>query len=61
MSSSSRSSDILEFRGENVAHELIYITEGWDPADWPSCWVERFDPLEAITPAGWRRAAPDSR
>ena len=51
---------ILEFRGEKVAHERIYIMEGWEPADWRAEWVERFDPLEASTPADWRLAGPDS-
>jgi len=51
---------ILEFRGEKLAHEGIYIMEGLEPADWRAEWVERFDPFEAITPADWRRAGPDS-
>jgi hypothetical protein len=45
---------ILEFRGAKVAHERIYIMEGWDAADWRAEWAERFDPHEAITPAEWR-------
>jgi hypothetical protein len=50
---------ILEFRGEKVAHERIYIMEGWEPADSRADWAERFDPLDAITPADWRLAGPD--
>jgi hypothetical protein len=35
--------NILEFRGEKVAHERIYITQPWEPADWRAPW--RADPL----------------
>jgi hypothetical protein len=45
---------ILEFRGAKVAHERIYIMDGWDAADWRVEWAERFDPHEAITPDEWR-------
>lgn len=47
---------ILQFRGTKVAHERIYVTEGWDAAEWRQPWVERFDPLEAITPDDWRKS-----
>jgi SnoaL-like domain len=29
---------ILEFRGEKVAHERIYITERWEAAEWRAPW-----------------------
>ncbi len=29
---------IMEFRGDKVAHERIYIMEGWQPADWRAPW-----------------------
>ncbi len=29
---------IMQFRGERVAHERIYITEGWEPAEWRAPW-----------------------
>ena len=48
---------ILRFRGAKVAHERVYIAEGWDAADWRSEWAERFDPLQAITPDDWRSGA----
>ena len=50
---------ILQFRGEKVAHERSYVMEGWEAAEWRAPWAERFDPLEAITPADWR-AQPNS-
>lgn len=30
--------NILEFRGEKVAHERIYITEPWEAAEWRAPW-----------------------
>jgi len=29
---------IMEFRGERVAHERIYIMDGWEPAEWRAPW-----------------------
>jgi hypothetical protein len=29
---------ILEFRGEKVAHERIYITQPWEAAEWRAPW-----------------------
>ena len=29
---------ILEFRGDKVAHERIYITQPWEPAAWRAPW-----------------------
>lgn len=48
---------ILRFRGARVAHERIYITDGFPPADWRTPWVEAFDALEAMTPDDWRAGA----
>ena len=30
--------NILEFRGDKVAHETIYITETWAPPEWRAQW-----------------------
>jgi hypothetical protein len=30
--------NILEFRGDKVAHERIYISDGWEAAEWRSPW-----------------------
>ena len=30
--------DLLEFRGDKVAAESIYVFEGWDAPDWRSKW-----------------------
>jgi hypothetical protein len=29
---------ILEFRGEKIARESIYVTEGWEPPAWRAQW-----------------------
>lgn len=49
--------NILEFRGTKVAHERIYIMDGWDAAEWRTPWAEQFDPLKGITPDDWRVGA----
>jgi hypothetical protein len=29
---------LLEFRGDKVAHERIYIMHGWEAAEWRAPW-----------------------
>ncbi len=29
---------ILEFRGDKVAREAVYVTQGWDPPEWRAPW-----------------------
>jgi hypothetical protein len=29
---------IMEFRGDKVAHEHIYVMDGWEPAEWRAPW-----------------------
>jgi SnoaL-like domain len=29
---------ILELRGDKIARETIYVTEGWDPPEWRAQW-----------------------
>jgi hypothetical protein len=48
---------IIKFRDDKIAHERVYVMEGWEAAPWRAEWAERFDPLETITPADWRDAA----
>ncbi|MFZ1409896.1 MAG: nuclear transport factor 2 family protein [Micropruina sp.] len=36
--------NLLEFRGDKVAHERIYIMDGWEAAEWRAPW-------RAATPA----------
>ena len=35
--------------------------DGWEAAEWRAPWAERFDPLEAITPADWREQRETAR
>lgn len=39
---------LLEFRGEKVTHERIYILDGWEAAEWRALW-------RANTPADHHR------
>ena len=48
---------ILQLRGDKIAHERLYIMEGFEAAAWRAQWSEVFDPLEAMTPPHWRRPA----
>ena len=50
--------NILRFRGDRVAHESIYIMEGFDAAEWRNAWVSRFDPLASVSPAEWQEGVP---
>ncbi len=38
---------IMQFRDDRVAHERIYIMDGWEPAEWRAPWrsERRADPL----------------
>jgi len=29
---------ILEYRGDKIARESIYVTEGWEPPEWRAQW-----------------------
>ena len=29
---------LMNFRGDRVAHERIYIMDGWDAAEWRAPW-----------------------
>ena len=50
--------NILTFRDDKVAHEAIYIMDGWDAAEWRKPWVTPFDPLESVAPSEWREGEP---
>jgi hypothetical protein len=40
---------LMEFRGDRVAHERIYIMEGWDAAEWRAPWRSE-QPADAPPP-----------
>lgn len=48
---------ILQFRGDKIAHERVYVFEGFEAPEWRAEWAETFDPLEAKSPQDWRRGA----
>ena len=50
--------NILTFRGDRVAHEAIYIMEGFDAAEWRTPWSTPFDPFESVAPEEWREGEP---
>lgn len=47
---------ILQFRDDKVAHERVYVFEGFEAAPWRTEWAEMFDPLESMTPGEWRKS-----
>jgi hypothetical protein len=46
--------NILQFRGDKVAHERLYVFEGFEAAESRAEWAETFDPLESRSPQEWR-------
>ena len=44
--------NILEFRGERVSHERIYIMEPWQPAEWRAPWRAE-TPADGPIPSLW--------
>lgn len=50
--------NILTFRGDLIAHEAIYIMEGWPAADWRAPWAAPYDPLSSVAPADVRLGEP---
>ncbi|HEX7171293.1 MAG TPA: nuclear transport factor 2 family protein [Candidatus Limnocylindria bacterium] len=46
--------NILQFRGDMIAYERLYVFEGFEPAESRAEWAERFDPLKSQTPQEWR-------
>lgn len=48
--------NVLQFRGDKIAREYLYVMEGFDAAAWRGEWATRFDPLASVAPADWREA-----
>ena len=46
------------FRDDKVAHEAVYVMDGFDAAEWRAPWATRFDPLASIPAAEWREDRP---
>jgi hypothetical protein len=50
--------NVLQFRGDRIAHESLYVMEGFDAADWRSEWATMFDPQASVSPDEWREGVP---
>ena len=46
--------NVLQFRGDKIAREYLYVMEGFEAADWRTTWVTAFDPLASVRPTEWR-------
>ena len=44
---------IFQFRGDRIARETIYVTEGFEAAAWRAEWATPFDPLGSVPPSEW--------
>jgi hypothetical protein len=44
---------LVEFRGDKIARETIYVMEAFEAATWRAAWVTRFDPLASVSPSEW--------
>ena len=44
---------IVQFRGDKIAREAIYVTAPWEASDRRARWVTRSDPNASIDPADW--------
>ena len=49
---------IIRFRGDRVAHEAVYVMDGFDAAPWRSAWATMFDPIASVAPTEWREGEP---
>jgi hypothetical protein len=49
---------VLRFRGDRIAHEAVYVMEGFDAAEWRSEWATMFDPLASVAPGEWQKGVP---
>ena len=49
---------LYRFRDDKVAHEAVYVMDGFDAAEWRAPWATRFDPLASIPAAEWREDRP---
>ena len=48
---------LMWFRGDRIAREAIYISEGFTPSEARSPWVTTFDPLASVAPEDWDAGA----
>jgi SnoaL-like domain len=44
---------VVQFRGERIARESIYVMEGFKANDGRAEWATPFDPLASVAPSEW--------
>ena len=49
---------IYRFSGDKLAHEAVYVMDGFEAAEWRAPWATRFDPHASIAPEEWREGTP---
>lgn len=49
---------IVQFRGDKIAKESIYVMSGFQAAIWRRDWTTPFDPLASVSPSEWHERAP---
>ena len=45
---------IVQFRGDRIARETIYVMEGFPANEGRAEWATPFDPLASVAPSEWR-------
>ena len=49
---------MMQFQGDKIAREVVYVMDGFDAAGWRSEWATLFDPLASVAPGDWSDGAP---
>jgi len=49
---------LYEFRGTKAVREMVYVMDGFEPAEWRAPRASRFDPLASIAPSEWHEGEP---
>jgi hypothetical protein len=49
---------LMWFRGDRIAREAIYVTDGFAPSEGRRQWAMMFDPLASSSPEEWEGGAP---
>jgi hypothetical protein len=49
---------ILRFRGDRIAHEALYVMDGFEAPEWRREWATMFDPLASVSPDDRREGVP---
>jgi hypothetical protein len=44
---------MVQFRGDRIAREVIYVMAAFEAAPWRAQWATPFDPLSSVSPSEW--------